>query len=227
MSQPNDPYASLPSRLSENVKTLSQIAAEAIEGLIANGHLRSGERINESHLAQQLGISRGPIREACRSLEQAGLLESFTNRGMYVRALSAEEARHLYVLRSALAGLSGRLIVEAAPDEELAALAEMVARMDRAVSEDDPETYFQLNLGFHERLVEASRNPALVETYMRIVKQLLLTRRRGLVEAHNIGASNAEHHQIIDALLARDADAAEAAMRKHVDGGFNRLLGAT
>lgn len=82
-------------------RTMTTIAAEAIEEMIKSGDLVAGDRINESVLADQLGISRGPIREACRSLEQAGLLSNQTNRGMYVREMSVDEAKELYELRGA------------------------------------------------------------------------------------------------------------------------------
>ncbi|WP_353475085.1 GntR family transcriptional regulator [Salipiger sp. H15] len=220
-----DPYASLPERLSESVKSLSDIAVEAIERLIAEGALEPGERINESHLATRLGISRGPIREACKTLAQAGLLEGFTHRGMYVRTLSAEDAQRLYELRAVLAGFAGRLIVREATEATLAALSSLQEQMDRAVAGSDAEEYFRLNLEFHEALITATGSPPLIDSYMRTVKQLLLTRRRGLVTAQNIAVSNGEHHRIMDALLARDAAAAEAAMRSHVENGFSRLLG--
>ena len=94
-------------------KTLSTIVCEAIEEMIISGELEAGDRINESALAGRLGVSRGPIREACRSLEQAGLLVSATNHGMYVREMTLDEARDLYEVRGSLAGLTGRLIVSA------------------------------------------------------------------------------------------------------------------
>ena len=224
MSKPRDPYARLSGALTAPLRTLSQIAAEAIEGLIAEGELSSGDRINESHLAETLGISRGPIREACRTLEQAGLLVSITNKGTYVRALGVEQAQHLYELRAALAGLTGRLVARRGQDEDIAGIVALVDQMDAAVAECDPESYFQLNLDFHARLIEVAANPELTVTYERTVKQLLLMRRRGLAQARNIRVSNTEHRRIADALQARDPDAADAAMRAHVESGFRRLI---
>ncbi|WP_163269467.1 GntR family transcriptional regulator [Chelativorans alearense] len=226
MRQPNDPYAGLSSDTIRPIQTLSRIALEAIERLIADGSLKSGDRVNESQLAEILGISRGPIREAVHSLEQMGLLVSVTNKGMFVRALSLEEAQHLYELRSALAGLAGRLIAVRGTEEDISALVALVDEMDVAVSKDDAETYFRLNLDFHEKLIGAAGNPALQATYQRIVKQLLLMRRRGLVQAHNIRISNEEHRVIVNALRARNADAAETAMRVHVENGFKRIADA-
>jgi DNA-binding GntR family transcriptional regulator len=94
------------------------------------------------------------------------------------------------------------------------------------VAEDQPDSYFQLNLDFHARLIAVAGNPELALTYEGTVKQLLLMRRRGLVQAQNIRVSNAEHRRIVDALVARDPDAADTAMRDHVDSGFRRLIDA-
>ncbi|MES0810833.1 GntR family transcriptional regulator [Roseibium sp. SCPC15] len=204
-------------------KTLSTIVCEAIEEMIISGELEAGDRINESALAARLGVSRGPIREACRSLEQAGLLVSATNHGMYVREMTLDEARDLYEVRGALAGLTGRLIVERASDETLGKLADLVEKMDVAAGEENLSRYYALNLDFHGLLVEAAENPALQQSYRWIVNQLHLFRRRGLVQKGNLVVSNQEHRAITDALLARDTQAADDAMRRHVAGGWARL----
>lgn len=204
-------------------KTLSTIVCEAIEEMIISGELEAGDRINESALANRLGVSRGPIREACRSLEQAGLLVSATNHGMYVREMTLDEARDLYEVRGALAGLTGRLIVERASDETLQKLVNLVEKMDVAAGEENLARYYALNLDFHGLLVEAAENPALKQSYRWIVNQLHLFRRRGLVQKGNLVVSNQEHRAIIDALLARDSDAADNAMRRHVAGGWARM----
>lgn len=208
-------------------KTLSTIVCEAIEEMIISGELEAGDRINESALAGRLGVSRGPIREACRSLEQAGLLVSATNHGMYVREMTLDEARDLYEVRGSLAGLTGRLIVERASDSTLKKLRELVEKMDVAANDGDLSRYYSLNLEFHDLLVEASKNPALAQSYRWIVNQLHLFRRRGLVQKGNLLVSNQEHRAIIEALLARDAEAADAAMRRHVAGGWARMSAPT
>lgn len=205
-------------------RTMTTIAAEAIEEMIKSGDLVAGDRINESVLADQLGISRGPIREACRSLEQAGLLSNQTNRGMYVREMSVDEAKELYELRGALAGLVGELIVRKASDRQVQDLSELVDRMQTVADKSDTAAYYKLNLRFHDMLVEAAGNAALAETYQRIVNQLHLLRRRGLVQEGNLLVSNKEHRAIADALNARDLAAASQAMKQHVSNGLDRLL---
>ncbi len=204
--------------------TITSIAVDAIEEMIVSGELVAGDRINESTLAERLGISRGPIREACRSLEQAGLLTSKVNRGMYVREVSLEEARDLYELRGAIAGLAGELIVKRADDAEIAKLSGLVDQMQVAADEGDTADYYKLNLQFHDALVIAARNSALEDTYRKIVNQLHLLRRRGLVQEGNLQVSNSEHKKIVAALMRRDASAANSALREHVSNGLTRLI---
>lgn len=205
-------------------KTITSIAVDAIEGMIVSGALEAGDRINESSLAEQLGISRGPIREACRSLEQAGLLVSQTNHGMYVREVSLDEARELYELRSAIAGLAGELIVKRAKDREIQGLVLLVDQMQVAADKGSIEDYYKLNLQFHDRLVQAAGNGALATTYHKIVNQLHLLRRRGLVHGDNLKVSNSEHREIVLALSKRNAAQASQAIRNHVANGLTRLI---
>lgn len=204
-------------------KTLTMIVHDAIKEMIINGELVSGERINESDLASRLGVSRGPIREACRSLEQAGLLVSAVNHGVYVREMTLEEARNLYEVRGALAGLAGRLIVQRASKKEIAGLSQLVKKMDLAAAENDVQNYYTLNLSFHDALVDAAHNPALEQSYRWIINQLHLYRRRGLVQSGNLKISNEEHKAIVATIVARDEAAAEEAMRRHVMGGWVRM----
>ncbi|WP_168797923.1 FCD domain-containing protein [Pacificoceanicola onchidii] len=205
-------------------KTITSIAVDAIEDMIVTGELLAGDRINESTLAESLGISRGPIREACRSLEQAGLLTSKTNRGMYVREVTLDEARELYELRGAIAGLAAELIVRRAGDDEIVSLERLVDQMQVAAEESSTAQYYKLNLQFHDDLVRAARNNALEDTYHKIVNQLHLLRRRGLVQEGNLLISNAEHRRVVTALANRDAAAASAALREHVANGLTRLI---
>ena len=204
-------------------KTLSTIVGEAIEEMIVSGELTAGDRINESALATRLGVSRGPIREACRRLEEAGLLESATNQGVFVREMTLEEARDLYEVRGALSGLAGRLIVERASESQVSSLVARVDEMDAVARANDFSTYYGLNLAFHGALIDAAANPALAHSYRSIANQLHLYRRRGLVQKGSLQVSNAEHRAIVDALKARDDDAAERAMRRHVASGWARM----
>lgn len=203
--------------------TLAAIARDTIEKMIVDGAIEAGERINESALSARLGVSRGPIREACRALEQEGLVRNAPNLGAFVRELDLDEARDLYEVRGGLAYAAGGLAAERRSDADLSALGRMVDEMDVFAAADDVTRYFAKNIAFHEAIFAATGNAALVDSYRRIIKQLHLYRRRGLVQSGNLAASNAEHRDILKAVGAGDTASAAGAMRAHVLSGWSRL----
>ena len=207
-------------------RTLTTIVRDEIAQLIASGELQAGDRINESELAARLGVSRGPVREACRSLEEAGLLVSAVNQGVFVREMTLDDARELYEVRAALSGLIGKLAAQRITDGEVAELQAQLDAMEAAAGQQDMPRYYQLNLHFHERLMDIAANPKLAGFYLSVVNQTHLFRRRGLVQQGSLQHSNAEHRRIVDALAKRDANAAEKALTQHVNKGWDRLAKA-
>lgn len=204
-------------------RTLTTIVREEIAGMIASGELSSGDRINESELATRLGISRGPVREACRSLEEAGLLVSVVNQGVFVREMSLDDARELYQVRGALSGLIGRLAAEHATSASLNSLRELVDAMHQAADQQDLSGYYKLNLEFHDLLMKIANNQMLADLYLSVIKQTHLFRRRGLVQQGSLKTSNQEHQAILAALERHDGAAAEQALTLHVANGWSRL----
>jgi DNA-binding GntR family transcriptional regulator len=207
-------------------RTLTSIVREEIAHLIASGQLKAGERINESELASRLDVSRGPIREACRSLEEAGLLVSVVNQGVFVREMSLDDARQLYEVREALSGLIGRLAAQRIRPAQLKALSALLASMEDAAECQDMPRYYQLNLTFHDQLMQVADNQMLANMYMTTVHQAHLFRQRGLVQEGSLKVSNQEHRVILEALTRRDPDMAEQALAQHVSRGWERLAAA-
>lgn len=206
---------------SRRSESLSSLVAEELERMIIRGELQAGDRINESALAEMLSISRGPIREACRSLEKSNLVKVVTNRGVFVREMSVAQAAEVYDVRAHLFGLAGRLAAKRISLREIAELRAKVAEMQNA---QDIDTYYPLNVDFHARLVELSGNKRVAELYTALSKELHLFRRRGLVEHDSMGLSNQEHVQIIEALRNHNSDLAERTMNAHILAGKARLL---
>ena len=194
--------------------------------MILEHELERGGRINELALAARLGISRGPVREACRTLTQAGLLENHANRGFFVRKLAHKDVVDLYDLRAGLMRLAGELVVQHVTDEKLARLRTFVDGMEEARLLNDTARFQELNAGFHAALVEAADNRRLQEVYDGFVKEMRLFRQRGLASGSAMAASNREHQTIIDAIATRDAARAAAAMADHILQGKARFLSA-
>ena len=210
------------------VKTVSLTNAieRQIERLIIEGELAPGERLNEIQLASRFGTSRGPLREATRSLEAKGFVEVVRNRGVFVRQLSIEEALEVYDVRAALFGLAGRLLAQKMTDEILARLNGFLDAMETASSNGDFESYYPLNLEFHQTIVESSGNRTLLAEYQRFVKKMHLFRARSLVQGGGLAVSNREHREMVDALAAGDLELAQATHWSHVERAKARLMAA-
>ena len=207
-------------------QTLVSICHTELERLILDGELERGARINELALAARLGVSRGPVREACRSLVQAGLLESHANRGFFVRKLAQKEVVDLYDVRAGLMRLAGGLIAQRASAPQIACLQGMVEAMEAAGARSDFEGYQQLNVEFHGALVEMSGNRRLLDLHQGLAKELRLYRRRGLMSAAAMKASSREHRAIVEAIASHDAERVAATMENHILQGKTRFLAA-
>jgi DNA-binding GntR family transcriptional regulator len=197
---------------------------DELERMILHGEIPGGERLNEAVLAEQLGVSRGPVREAARSLEREGLVRTVANDGVYVRSLSVDEVLELYDLRAMIAGyLCGRTAKRA--DVEVGCeLAGYVAQMDSAIAKGDEPQYFELNLAFHDRIAEAAGAERARTLYTALGKEVRLMRRRVLSGSASLKQSNAEHAAIAEAIATGDATRARALGAAHHENAKERLL---
>lgn len=202
--------------------SLASAAQEEIEKLILSGHLPAGSRIGEAEMALRLGVSRGPIREAFRGLEEVGLVRFEKNRGVFVREIDISEADENYTVRGALEALAGRLLAARISAAEIDELRGMVNAMEAALSRDDAAAYAALNHDLHGRIFEMAGNAKLTEIYQRVTKELMLFRRRSLAPHPTLE----EHRDIVEKIAAHDAEGAAQAMLHHVEGGRRRTLAA-
>jgi phosphonate utilization transcriptional regulator len=203
--------------------SLPMLMQEEIERLIMTGELPVGSRINESELSQRFNTSRGPIREALRALEEAGLVRNEKNRGVFVREIAFEEADEIYELREALEEIVGRRVALAISPDAVARLRAMVEAMRSAAQAPDVAQYAQLNLQFHEILLDTAGSQKLTETYKRLVKELHLFRMRALDSGGGLRVSADEHSRIVDAIASGNPDTAGRALREHVAGSRARM----
>src|SRR6202165_907750 len=133
--------------------SLPMLAQKELERMILAGDLAVGAKLNEAAIAELLGVSRGPVREAFRALEESGLVRLEKNRGVFVRQISIEEADQIYEVRAALDEWVGRRLAQTASAAQFKEVKAIVERMDRAAAKNDLDTYYALNLAFHDRLV--------------------------------------------------------------------------
>ena len=204
--------------------SLTSVVQQEIERRILQGELAPGAKLIEAALAETLGVSRGPVREAFRMLEEAGLVKQEKNRGVFVRSIPLHEAMEIFDLRAMMDEAVGRRLAEVITPEQLRRVRAMVEAMEKAVKAGDADSYHLLNLDFHDRLVEFSGNRKLTSIYRRLINELSLFRRMNLVDAKLLPISAGEHRAIVKAIAAGDPEAAGAAMRQHVMDSKERTL---
>jgi len=206
--------------------TVPGLVQEEILRRIRSGEAQAGAKLNEVDLASHLQISRSPVREAFRALEEAGLLHLEKNRGAFIRQLSDAETRELYQVRSMIDETVGRLLAPVVTLQQLQELTEALDQLEATSTDGDATAAFPLNIAFHDRLVEMADNATMLAMYRQVINRMHLLRPRGFLLAGSSAASHAEHRQILRALATRDPAAAAAALRDHVWNGFHRTVGA-
>jgi DNA-binding GntR family transcriptional regulator len=199
-------------------------ATQSLREAILDGRLPGGARLRQTDLAERLGISRTPIREALTRLQHEGLVDLLPRSGVRVMVLKADEAVELYDLREVLDGLAARLAAGRADPAALGRLERTLARMAECVERRDPSQWFRAHVSYHEEIVRAAQNRPLdrlasvVRLSIRHFHPLLLKTEHRLEDAWR------EHRQIFEAIAARDATLAERLARVHIANAKNIVL---
>ncbi len=209
------------------LKSLAERIEQEIERRIVSGEFASGTRLSEVALADLFGVSRGPVREALQGLRRAGLVEIVANKGALVRRPNPEEAAGLYELRAALFAVMAEQLAAVASPGDISRLAENVRASEAAIRDGAFETYYRLNLEFHDAVAAMSGLARAAIVYRDIVKEMHLFRRRALLTGPAaLKRSLAEHKAILKAIRAGDGGAAFAAARAHIKAGKGRFMAA-
>jgi phosphonate utilization transcriptional regulator len=205
-------------------QSLATLAHRELERRILAGNLPSGTKLNEAEVAAQLGISRGPVREAFRALEESGLVRVEKNRGVFVRQVSIEEADDIYDVRASLDETIGRRVAERATPEQLAQLRALIGQMERAADDGNTSDYYAANIAFHDSLAQFAANAKLLDIYRKLVNELSLYRRKTLERGGAIlPTSMREHKKIVDAIAARNAAEAGRLLLEHALASRERM----
>ncbi|WP_424985122.1 GntR family transcriptional regulator [Microbulbifer sp. S227A] len=181
---------------------------------IRDGELLPGDRLRETELAERLGVSRTPVREAIRQLEADGLVSHVPRHGATLRKLDYAEVMELYEMRAVLEGTAARLAARAASDvelDELETLNEQLASIGTGLEAA------RLNTIFHATLLDAAKNRFLAKSMVSLKKAMMILGPTMLSDHNRAMAADAEHRRVIEALKARDGAAAETAMRAHIE----------
>jgi DNA-binding GntR family transcriptional regulator len=198
----------------------------ALEELILNGEYGPGERIKENALAERLGVSRAPVREACRSLQRDGLLDIVPNQGAFVRVLTLAEIVNLFDVRACLGRLAGELAAAAMTRGAMQQLRDLTSAMDEASRSADASRYIDFNIAFHASLYAATGNARLATLDAQMGKELRIYRRHGLAFGGGLAVSNVEHRAILAAIEQGDRVTAGGELEKHIQNGRDRFIRA-
>ncbi|GHB29249.1 GntR family transcriptional regulator [Salinicola rhizosphaerae] len=214
VSEPSTPDTELPV-----VRTLAERVFHQLQRAIVRGELPPGTRITEPGLSSHYGISRGPLREAMRRLETYRLIERVPHVGARVVKLSMDELLELFDVREALESMAARLAAKHMTAEEIAGLREVLAFHERQDDISSAEAYYRRegDLDFHYRIVQGSHNRMLVTLLCDDLYYLVrLYRTQFSAKGSRPQRAFVEHHRIVDAIEAGDAELAELLMRRHV-----------
>lgn len=194
----------------------------ALRELVLTGEIAAGERVNEVGLAQRLGISRGPLREAIRHLASEGLLVLTPNRGAHVPVTDDTDVHALFELRSALECAATRLAAERRTDADLKGMREVSAASRAAFTTG--EFPYRLDLAFHKALLDAARSPLVAEQVRLAQQRVILLRAANEVTFSHERASMDDHDTLIEALADRDGNRAAEVMATHLNRVRDQLL---
>ncbi|UUZ65726.1 phosphonate utilization associated transcriptional regulator [Polaromonas sp. P1-6] len=204
--------------------SLTTVVQQEIERAILVGEYEPGSKLIEATLAMKMGVSRGPVREAFRMLEEAGLVRNEKNRGVFVRDIPIDEAIEIFDLRAAMDELVGRQLAKNITPAQLKEIKGVVSAMEKAVKAEDAYNYHLLNLKFHDRLVEMAGNRKLTAIYRKLIKEISLFRRLNLADGWLMPISAGEHRQIVKAIASGDPEAAGRAMFDHAIESKERTI---
>lgn len=217
--EPSDPTAAPRAEAS----TYARQAEEILRNLILSGAFAPGQRLAEVELSQKLSMSRSPIREALQVLANEGLVRIVPNRGAFVVLHDPQRVEQLYEVREGLEVVAVRLAAARADAAELAAL-NLLLKATSLGLERSADHRYPANLDFHTHVVRLARNPLLAKLFRDVDLQLRLARGRSGSHPGRARVSLADHVGIYGHIAARDADGAEAAMRRHIRGSLVNAL---
>lgn len=199
------------------LQTAHEFVRDTLRQAILNGDLSGGTRLVQAEIAAELEVSTTPVREALRDLAAEGLIRLDAHRGAIVHEIDLDEMQEIYELRQVLEPICMRRAAERINEEELARARALQAQMD--LCKNDVGQWVQLNRDFHALLSETSRSPRLIAILQSLRDSAAVHVGLGLRSVpRQLAVGNAEHHRLLEALEARDADAAAVAILEHMGG---------
>lgn len=201
----------------DSYKPLRELVLEALREAILNGTLQPRERLMEIQLAEELGVSRTPIREALRKLELEGFIIMIPRKGAYVADFSLRDLEDTFEVRKSLEGLAAELCAERATEEEIVEMEQLLQQKAIAIENNDMAQLLEVDTAFHEILYRASRNERLRTIISNLREQIERFRIASLQYPGRMKRSLEEHRAILAAIRARDGKIANHLAQDHIE----------
>jgi len=208
----------------DNYKPLREVVFESIRGAIISGVLKPGERLMEVQLAERLGVSRTPVREAIRKLELERLVVMMPRKGAYVADLSIKDITDVLEIRGALEGLASGLAALRISDEEIEELQLTALNFHKAIEEENFDEIVRLDIDFHGIIFKAARNDKLLQINNNLREQVQRFRIMYINKSNKSRNLAREHFEIADAISQRNMGLAEKLAKKHIENAEKYIL---
>ena len=210
----------------DSVKPLRELVLEVLREAIIKGDLKPRERLMEIQLAEELGVSRTPVREALRKLELEGFIVMLPRKGAYVSDISLKDITEVFEIRAALEGLSAALAAERITDEEIEDMEKLLAEKNEAINKNDIKRLIEADTKFHDAIYNASRNEKLWGIINNLREQIQRYRAASLSYPGRMKQSLVEHRAIVEAIESRDINLSRRAAQEHIENAENSLIEA-
>lgn len=204
--------------------SLADQVFDHLEHDILCGKYQRGEVLTESKLSAELGVSRTPIREALRRLEQEHIIEE-SGKGCVVIGISENDLRDIFEIRSRLECIAAARAAAMRTEEQLEELREALELQEFYLTKRDAEQIKQMDNRFHSTVYRLSGSTVFYDTLVPLHKKIQKYRRASLENRSRAAASVAEHRRIFEAIAARDAAAAERYTTEHITNAYNHIVG--
>ena len=210
----------------DTYQPLREVVCEALRDAIRKGVLEPGERLMEVQLADELGISRTPVREAIRKLEQEGYVIMMPRRGTYVADVSESDIKEIFEIRSALESLATGLAARRIEQDEIEKLQNLLNEIEEYIAQGDMDKIVETDIKFHELLYQFSRNERLAAIISNLKEQLSRFRTLSMSYPGRLQETFEEHSEMVEAIADGDVSAARDAAEHHMERAEETLLKA-
>ena len=208
----------------DSCKSLRKLVVERLREAIQSSVLKPGQRLMEIQLAEALGVSRTPVREAMRELEMEGFVIMIPRRGTYVSDLSLKDITQVFEIRTVMEELAASLAAVRITEEELAELERILVMISGYIRENNQADFLKADVQFHQILYEASRNKWLIEIINNLRDHLMRFRSISTLYPGRLAQTWEEHRQLVEAIASHNVEKAKKVAVLHMTNAERTLL---